>query len=230
MDDIVTTIDANHRNRVAQLLLDEFRDNQLIITTHDGIWYEELVSFQRARGLQNKFENIEIIDWNMHTGPIIRQYKPKWEKILEKLTGNDKSGAGNETRIYVEWILKQSCKMMEATVVYKETGKYTVAELLDSAESRINKLLKESDLKTNLLGQFKELRTTAFMGNLLSHDNPQIENLSLGEIEAFCNAAHDFHKSFLCPDCENFLKYFRDSKVVRCSNLRCDSSIKVETK
>lgn len=230
LDDIVTTIDANHRKRIAQLLLEEFGDKQLIITTHDGIWYDELVSFQRAHRVQSKFENIEIVEWDISTGPITRRYKPKWGKILEKLENKDKNGAGNETRIYVEWILKQCCTMMESTVVFKDSGKYTVAELLDSAESRITKLLKESDLKTDQLEQFKELRATVFMGNLLSHDNPQLENLSFGEIEEFCNATHDLHNSFLCPECENFLQYFRTSDVVRCSNLRCDSPTKVETK
>ena len=40
LDDIVTTIDASHRVRICKLLYEYFKDKQLIITTHDSIWYD----------------------------------------------------------------------------------------------------------------------------------------------------------------------------------------------
>lgn len=229
LDDVVTTIDAGHRNRIAKLLMDEFGDNQLFITTHDEIWYDQLVSLQRAEGVQNKFKNIEILSWGVDTGPRIRQYKPRWEKILDKLSDNDKNGAGNESRIYLEWILKNICEAMKTPIIYKKSGKYTVAELFDSVEKRMKDLLKECDFKKEILEQFRKLRETLFMGNLLSHDNPLVEKLSINEVEMFCNTVHDLHVLFLCPGCRNFLHYFRSSRIVRCSDLKCNSPIKAET-
>jgi len=230
LDDVITTIDANHRNKVAELLLREFKDYQLIITTHDGIWYDQLLNFQRALNVQDDFINMEITWWDVNTGPMISPYKPRWEKILDKLKNNDRSGAGNECRMYLEWLLKEICEKMEVAVPFMRSGRYTVRELFDPAEKRIEDKLKDGDLKKDLLNKFKNLKATTFMGNLLSHDNPEIENLSIEEVKTFCNAVHDLHETFLCPQCRKFLKYFRDSKIVRCSDLRCESPKKEMTK
>jgi len=101
LDDVVTTIDADHRDRIAELLLTEFKDYQLVITTHDGIWYEQILNAQRAQNVQSYFRNMKITRWDVNLGPIMSSYKPEWEKILERLENNDKNAAGNEARIYL---------------------------------------------------------------------------------------------------------------------------------
>lgn len=230
LDDVVTTIDANHRNKIAELLLREFRDYQLIITTHDSIWYKQLINSQRALNVQGNFINMEITSWDVNTGPVISPYKPRWERILGKLRNNDKTGAGNECRIYLEWLLKEFCERLEVPIPFKRSGRYTVTELFDPAEKRIKNKLKDGDLKKDLLDKFRYLRATSFMGNLLSHDNPEIGSLSIEEVKSFCNAVHNLHEAFLCPECGRVLQYFKDSKIVRCPNLRCKSPKKEETK
>ena len=230
LDDVVTTIDANHRNRIAELLLRKFKDYQLIITTHDGIWYNQLIDSQRAFNMQGNFVKLEILKWDVSTGPIISPYKPRWERILDKLESSDKTGAGNECRTYLEWLLKEICEQLEVPIPFKRNGRYTVAELFDPTEKRIREKLKDGCLKDDLLSKFKDLRANVFMGNLLSHDNPEIENLSIEEVKTFCEAVHNLHEAFLCPKCRRFLKYFRDSKIVRCSDLRCESPKKEETR
>jgi len=230
LDDVVTTIDANHRDKIAELLLREFKDYQLIITTHDSIWYEQLINSQRALNVQGNFINMEITSWDVNTGPVISPYKPRWERILGKLRNNDKTGAGNECRIYLEWLLKEICERLEVPIPFKRSGRYTVTELFDPAEKRIKNKLKDGDLKKDLLDKFRHLRGTSFMGNLLSHDNPEIGSLSIEEVKSFCNAVHNLHEAFLCPECGRVLQYFKDSKIVRCPNLRCESPKKEETK
>ncbi|MHA1285717.1 MAG: AAA family ATPase, partial [Promethearchaeota archaeon] len=69
LDDIITTIDANHRERLAKLLLTEFPEYQLIITTHDGLWFKQLIENLRALKLEHKWEILTIIDWNLSYGP-----------------------------------------------------------------------------------------------------------------------------------------------------------------
>jgi len=230
LDDVVTTIDANHRNKIAELLLKEFKDYQLIITTHDGIWYDQLINLERALNVQGNFINMEITAWDVNTGPRLSPYRPRWKIILDKLENNDKTGAGNESRIYLEWLLKEICEQLEVPLPFKRSGKYSVAELFDPTEKRVREKLKDCDLKTSLLNRFQTLRATSFMGNLLSHDNPKIKNLSIKEVKDFCNAVHDLHEEFLCPRCRKFLTYIRNSKIIRCPDLRCESPRQVETK
>ncbi len=232
LDDVVTTIDSTHRQKIPHLLFDKFGNCQLIITTCDEIWYEQLVAFQRSKGIQHTFMNLEIIDWDENSGPLLSNYKPQWEKIEEKLTQGDRR-AGSDARTYLEWLLKRICEGMKAQVEFKEREKYTLYELFDPAEKRIRDLLKDDcELKGRILNRFSELRGTMFMANLLSHDNIVAGNLSIEEVRSFCNGVHTLHEEFLCPECGAFLKYIKDggNKVVKCSNPRCGSPINVETR
>jgi|Deesub1362A_J573_1020465.scaffolds.fasta_scaffold02181_6 DNA repair exonuclease SbcCD ATPase subunit len=230
LDDVVNTVDANHREKIAKLLLEEFNENQLIITTHDGIWYELMLSAQRAYDSQNKFKNMVIVDWNVDRGPKIMPYKPRWERIQHKISSGDKDGAGNECRKYLEWLLEEICEKLQVPIVFKRRGRYVVSELLDPAEKRIKKLLKDSVLKSKILYAFRELRRTIIMGNLLSHNNMLVEEVSMEEVKSFCQTVHELHKAFLCPSCGHFIGYYRNLKIARCSNPRCTNPIEVKTK
>ena len=42
LDDVVVSLDRNHRGMIARLLEDEFADRQVIVFTHDRDWYAEL--------------------------------------------------------------------------------------------------------------------------------------------------------------------------------------------
>ena len=56
LDDVLTSIDKDHRHRVGELLLDEFSEYQVVLTTHDEHWFDLLKSVTRARGLQAELE------------------------------------------------------------------------------------------------------------------------------------------------------------------------------
>ena len=230
LDDVVSTVDAKHRENICKLLLEEFRDNQLIITTHDGVWYEQLRAFQRAYGSEGHFKNLVITNWYVESGPNIRPYKVRWERIQEKIDSGDNHGAGNDGRQYLEWILDRICETTQAPVPFKSSGRYEVGELLIPAKKRLNNLIKEDKFKAEIPKAFQDLESTIIMGNILSHNNLLAEEVSIEEVKRFCESVHSLHGVFLCSKCKNFLKYFSDSKIVRCSNLRCDSPEKMETK
>jgi len=221
LDDVVTTIDSQHRNNICELLHNQFNDYQLIITTHDKIWYEQLHASQRAYGYEGSFKNLTLDSWSLENGPIISQYKPKWEKIQEKIDNNDKEGAGGAIRDYLEWILKEVAQNIRASVIFKQSGSYTVAELLTPVKTRMNKL-HEGDFKNAYLKVILELESTVFMANLLSHDNPHARNLSQSEVTYFCNCVHNLHKIFECPECKTFIKHYSDLKILRCPNPKCE--------
>jgi ABC-type lipoprotein export system ATPase subunit len=225
LDDVVSTIDAQHRDLICDLLLEQFGDYQLVVTTHDGIWYEQLRSHQRAFGVDGHWKNLEIIRWAVKTGPVIEPFKPRWEKIEAKIKSGDKTGAANEGRSYVEWLLKEICKATSARPVIRE--RYTVADLLPPAKERVNELTKGSQFNGIALKAFQDLEATVIMGNLLLHDNPEIENVSVKEVERFCQAVHQLHSVFTCPECASFLKYYQDMKKLRCPDSRCQKPTEI---
>lgn len=225
LDDIVTTVDANHREKLAKLLLDEFSEFQMIITTHDGIWYQQLCSNQRTCGVEGKFKNLRIIGWDLDIGPRIIPYKPRWIKIQESLVNGDYEIGGMISRRYLEWILKEICGKMKAKIEYKRNSNYMMGELLDSAESRMKRLLRKlnnrDDFKVKIVQVFNDLRSNQFMGNLLAHDNPLIEQLSSSETINFCNRVNSLYEHFLCPNCKSFVSYNKEFNEIRCSNKAC---------
>ena len=70
----------------------------------------------------------------------------------------------------------------------------------------------------------------AFMANLLSHDNPSSMNLCIKEVNDFCQAVHQLHEVFECPDCNNFIKYNSEFGILRCSNKKCEKPFEERTR
>ena len=229
LDDVVSTIDSKHRGRICDLLFEEFGDYQFIITTHDGVWYEELRAYQRAYGVDGKFRNLEIVSWDSDLGPTIEPFKPQWERIKEKFNKSDKKGLGNEGRQYLEWLLKEICETTLAELPYTRKNKRTVADLLAPCKTRLEKLLNtQPQFIQTIHTAFRDLEKIVIMGNLLSHDNLLIENVSISEAMSFCDAIHNLKNIFSCPTCGTMMKYYQELKILRCSNTRCDKPIEVK--
>jgi recombinational DNA repair ATPase RecF len=230
LDDVVTTVDARHRKNICKLLFEEFLDKQLIITTHDGIWYEQLRASQRAYGIEGNFKNLTIVKWQVDTGPIIRPHKSKWEKIQDKIAAGYKTGAGNDGRQYLEWILERICETIQVPVVFKSSGRYEVGELLIPAKKRLGDLIRDGAFKVNISKAFKDLESTIILGNILSHNNILTEEVSIEEVKSFCYSVRNLHFVFSCPNCKHFIGYYHDLQILRCSNPRCKNPIEVKTK
>lgn len=221
LDDVVMSVDAPHRSRVAELLLTEFEDWQLIITTHDEIWFEEIVNHERAYGADGRFINLRIHRWSLQEGPTVRPYKPRWQRIETKLSEADKTGAANDGRQFLEWILIEICTSTEAPVPLKMGGGYMVVDVLDPARIRLAKLLPSFRAQIDCL--FEEITAAGTPKNLLSHYNANAQSASLTEIQRFCNAGKALADWYQCPSCGSIPKYIRELRIIRCSNGRCDS-------
>ena len=230
LDDVVSTVDAKHRENICKLLLEEFKEKQLIITTHDEVWYDQLCAFQRAYGLDGSFKNLAITKWDVENGPTIDPYKVRWEKIRERIDAGDKTGAGNAGRQYLEWLLKHICEVTNAPVPVKDWESGMVHGILPHTKKRLKDLIKEDEFRATISKAFQDLETTLIMGNLLSHNNMLAGKVSIEEVKRFCEAVHNLHNAFLCPKCRNFVGYYRELKIIRCSNPRCETPMEVKTK
>jgi ABC-type lipoprotein export system ATPase subunit len=229
LDDVVTAIDSNHRDKICKLLFETFRDKQFIITTHDEVWYEQLRAAQRAYGIDGNFVNLMITNWDINIGPEFSPYKPRWDRIQDKIKVSDKS-AGNEGRVYLEWLLGKICESTHAPVPYNSSGRYEVWELLTPAEQRLDSLISDATYKQRVADAFKDLKSTIIMGNLLSHYSILAEKITINEASVFCTAVYNLHQIFLCAACGNFIKYYDDLKILRCPNSKCTTPTVIKTK
>ncbi len=148
LDDVVSSIDSGHRQRVCDLLFGKFPEAQWFITTHDYVWNEELRAYQIANKLSAQFKNLQILSWTLEEGPRINIYKPRWVLIEEKIAGGDKDGAAASIRKELEAFLLEGAISLQARVPIRRDGKYTVGELHDPLVSQ-SKNLSKACFQTN---------------------------------------------------------------------------------
>ena len=221
LDDVVTTIDSQHRQKICKLLEDNFKDYQIIITTHDEVWYEQI------RNMCSNYNAMEIIRWTPETGPVLIPYRTRWDKINEKLEDADKEGAGNASRQYAEWLLNEIGETVMAKAPIRRDGRYSMDEFMTAVYPRLKRLLVEGEHKNKIIGELDYLKATSFMVNWLSHDNPIISQLSIDDVKDFSKSVHRLHQLFRCPDCDRLLKYYQDRKRICCPRPGCRSTFEI---
>lgn len=214
LDDIVSSIDAPHRNRIGELIFSEFPQHQFLITTHDDIWFEELCMAQQAFGVNNNFNNIRIIRWNLSDGPVLDKYKPRWEDINDKIKAGDKQGTANAGRRCLEWILFEMCINLLARPVLRRERRHEVKDLYEPFKQRITKLLP--DFYEQNKGLFQKLESNGFFGNLLSHYNPDMGTISIDEVKDFIDSVKALYDLFYCETCSQFVQYHQSAKIIKC--------------
>lgn len=69
IDDVLTTVDDTHKEKIARLLLEEFEGYQFLITAHDNSWVDELESLCDEYDWDNIVYEIE--GWSLEEGPVI---------------------------------------------------------------------------------------------------------------------------------------------------------------
>lgn len=188
LDDVLTSIDKEHRRRVGELLYSEFQDFQIILTTHDEHWNELLVSSAQARGVQGNWRYIKLEGWTVETGPVSSVAEASWDFIDEHLTEEHYRNLGGPFRRVIEDFLKRTAAKQELKVKFKPDGNYTGGDFVNAGIQKVirDELIRldganETDILTDVGRVFGQ-------GNLindLSHDNP-------GRLEITFDQATDF--------------------------------------
>ncbi len=112
LDDVVVSLDRNHRGMIVDLLEKEFMDRQVIVLTHDRVWYTELR--QRLDGWSFKalrpWENPEVgIQWREKTWGL--------EDARTKLE-NDPASAGTLARTIMDIELATRAERLKVRLLY----------------------------------------------------------------------------------------------------------------
>jgi hypothetical protein len=84
MDDVISSFDANHRKRFADLLVEKFSDYQIILLTHEKQWFDYVKSI-----IQNKNWLISEIKWSDAKGAYLDESSASLRQRIEhKITNN----------------------------------------------------------------------------------------------------------------------------------------------
>ncbi len=154
LDDVLMSVDSDHRREVCSLLIKFFPDTQFIFTTHDEIWLRHM----RAVGLiSSDASSIHFRTWYVNHGPIQWDNYDIWQQIKEGVENNDIHSAAGLLRHYLEHISAEICHHLGAPVPFRGDARYELGDLLPQAILRFKFLLKKGRLSAESWGKTKEV-------------------------------------------------------------------------
>jgi len=199
LDDIVNSFDAEHRADLARLLVNELEGNQLIVLTHDSIWFDVFRRLAR-QGWQYK----RITRWSYENGVEIEQSKSDLlAECREAIELSKVEVAAPRVRTYIENRLKSLLLKLGGRVRFREgtaNDERAAGELL----SELKKYLHEGGF-FNFANEkpFNELEASTFIANYGSHDRPPAPvGLVIGDVNFALDRILELESVFICPTCE----------------------------
>jgi SMC domain protein len=216
LDDVVMSIDIDHRKNFCKLLKEQFPNKQFIITTHDYIWRKELES----QGVIQKKNVIHFKAWNIEHGPYVETGSNIWDAINQHLTKGNKSEAIGLMRYYMEEFFSGICEKYGLLVPYSTSGRWTLENVSAPVNAFYRKAIgmaKSSALSyhrpTERIDEFKhsfeqackELKINQWMINTNTHFNVWAQGFSVDELKSLCKAVKKYCDLFECPECNGLI-------------------------
>lgn len=214
LDDVLMSVDTDHRREVCKLLQREFPDTQFILTTHDRVW----LKFMNTEGLIKRSQTFS--GWTVETGPSVWHQKNVWTEIEEFLEQEDVQKAAATLRHYLEFVATILADSLRAQVQFKGDGQYALGDLMPSVVHRWPKKIKDAikaeeswGKDTDLLAKLYEeahnaaqrTQTENWMINPSVHYN-EWQNLGAKEFRTVVDAFHEFLATMQCEKCESYVE------------------------
>ena len=138
LDDVVMSVDQDHRKEFCRLLKARFPKTQFIITTHDKVWAKQM----QTEGLVEPRSGVAFHSWSVQTGPIFERMMEVWDQIEDEVARNDIETAAARLRRYLEYIAGEVADQLRAKVPYRGDFTYDLGDLLPAVIGRQGELLR----------------------------------------------------------------------------------------
>jgi ABC-type Mn2+/Zn2+ transport system ATPase subunit len=214
LDDIMSTIDGAHRLRLAHLLDEEFGDYQIILTTHDRLWTEEL---QRTL---KKLQTIQL-SWTISDGVKIHELlEENWDHYVQLASTSPHDAVLRCARDFEKFLNTMRFNFALA-IPAKYGDQYSIGEMNEKFFEWIEKK-KIDHPDPNYEAKWRKLRqwlqTHIVLRNMAgAHYNEWAMTLNSGEAKDFVVLIKDLTSLFKCPSCQrNWVQYSTETKIVHC--------------
>lgn len=244
LDDVVMSVDVNHRRQFCELLKKEFPDVQFIITTHDEVWARQM---QTASLVTSKAQ-ARFYGWTVDGGPVYEQGNI-WERIDEDLAKDDVAGAALKLRMRLEAAAGDIAETIGGRVAYRGDGNYDPSDFLSAIKGRYSDLLKmaadsasswnnkeaQAAVEEKKQARAKivpEQEDESWLVNALVHNNDWA-NASVNDFKPVLKASREFLGLFMCdnPECGSWIKVLgRPEKSLECDCGKFNLNLKKKKK
>jgi len=234
LDDVVMSVDADHRRFTCELLTKHFPDKQFLLTTHDKTWVHQL----KYGGFVDSTRIIEFYNWHIDTGPLVNFEPDIWNKIEEDLEKNDVPTAAARLRRGSESFFRSVCNALMARIIFREDHRWELGHFLFAAMRQYGHLIKlaKSTAKSwgnneafeNLVEQdsvrrqiYSRTYAEQWAVNASVHYN-NWANLEVNDFRPVVEAFQDLFGLFTCSNCGGILQLSLSGTSP--TNLRCQCS------
>ncbi|GAB6860210.1 AAA family ATPase [Haloplanus litoreus] len=217
LDDVVMSIDAEHRRPLADLMGSELtEDYQLIVATHDDLWHRHL----RSSGVVSSSNAIQLSGWDIEEGPQTHgRPEMEWDTIESELENGNTSIAAHQTRRMAEWYLREACDRLNAKVPFKSNSRWTLGDFQSGAISRYKELLRASkaaeqswggdtshiseleDEATEVVDRIYEYGGAINPNVHYNEDESTFASCTPKELQPAVDAYRDFYELLWCDEC-----------------------------
>jgi hypothetical protein len=209
LDDVVNSLDANHRAALASLLTEEFSDTQLLVLTHDQIWFDIL------RRMAPDWQQVRLGHWSYELGVQIDIGVAQHEQIFMLLDEGQIETAGNLCRRVTERRLKWLCEHLGTPVPFRmgyENERRTPEDMFSALTEQVKTRKRFTGRDDEIWIRF---RTSPFISNLASHDPAQVSvPLSSGDIRLAWQLGEELEAVFKCQNCNKWV-WFASTNALR---------------
>jgi len=235
LDDVVMSVDSDHRYEFCKLLKKHFPETQFIITTHDRLWAEQM----KSAGLVTSKTSVAFHSWTIDTGPLVESNKEIWNEIDDALAKGKVEVAAAALRHHLEYVSRHLADELGASPQFRADGNYEMGELLPSVLARMHKLLGKAADAAQSWGDKAKREATAARRKALSESkgaaaveqwavNKAVHynewaNFGKKDFEPVVAAFKDLLDQFRCETCDAWVYVTPrrgNSESLRCS---CDA-------
>jgi hypothetical protein len=201
LDDIVLSIDLVHAPRLLDVLREQFGDHQILIFTHNGIFFDFCVS--RLPSFSRKV----ITSWSIENGPRIGDHASAMERLDEAIATStaQKEIAMAMMALLDEW-LGEARFVFSLSIQAKRGEQYTLTEIWQPFVKALEEM--EKKLKTpigNTKAALAKMKDVARVRNSLgAHENQFAHEYPLAMVQELGRATGDLVKALYCLDCGYF--------------------------
>ena len=213
LDDVVNSFDSFKRPRVAQLIASKFSDFQVLMITHDQIFFDTV-----QRNFP-EWQRYKFTKWNYTTGPTCKPSKNYLEEIQSYIDDDNAITAGQTLGKYLEWIFGMLCENMQTPIPYRIENVYTLMDFYNPLAKRFREKLKLANSQHKLNGLFDEFEIGTIFRNYCVHWKNEANPFTTDEIDAIFKKWLEIEQIIFCTSCKSFVHF---EKLNSIEYVRCD--------
>jgi hypothetical protein len=201
LDDVLHSVDAEHRGRISSLIRDEFSDHQLVITTHDRYFYDRLRLMLGTGG----FKYLSLLRWDIEHGPVLGDASTDLDRILDietrpKRAAEELAAAGGRL---MELMLRHLAERLQVAVLARFERPHDIGTLWPPVAKQLKKRSSFTGLNGNLVDQLDQ---NAWVRNRLgAHYEEVASSVTPAEVQEFAEQLANLYRATFCDECRTFI-------------------------